>query len=338
MPGTVIRVLVARGRPRAAAPAARRARGDEDGDAAGLALRGRRARRARRRGRPGRRRRTCSWSSRTSERAARAARRAGAFLDAAGPLLLADEPRNNLILGIAGTLARAIPTAYAEKRFWLVTDDGRRAGRRGDADAAVQPPARGARAGAASRRWWTGSTTSCPAWSARTPRSTSSSGSGDGRTAVARAPRPGRLRARAVQSVRSRRAGHASTPRRRRAPRLVLAFGEEAARGGRPGRAEAAVDRPPPRDGGIRSLGGRREHRSRSGWGGPTPNGIRIGPAYTPPELRGAAMPPRSSPSSRRSADGRRFCFPSPTSLIPTRTRSTSGSATSSRRVAMVAF
>ena len=40
MPGTVIRVLVAEGDRVAAAPAAGRARGDEDGDAARLALRG----------------------------------------------------------------------------------------------------------------------------------------------------------------------------------------------------------------------------------------------------------------------------------------------------------
>jgi predicted GNAT family acetyltransferase len=26
---------------------------------------------------------------------------------------------------------------------------------------------------------------------------------------------------------------------------------------------------------------------SASGWGGPTPNGIRVGPVYTPPGLRG---------------------------------------------------
>ncbi len=46
-----------RGRPRRAAPAASRARGDEDGDAARLALRGGREARARGRGRPGLRRR-----------------------------------------------------------------------------------------------------------------------------------------------------------------------------------------------------------------------------------------------------------------------------------------
>ena len=46
---------------------------------------------------------------------------AQAFLDAAAPLLLADEPRNNLILGITGTLLEH-PDRYPEKRFWVVTD------------------------------------------------------------------------------------------------------------------------------------------------------------------------------------------------------------------------
>jgi hypothetical protein len=48
---------------------------------------------------------------------------AASFLDEAGPLLLEDEARNNLILGIAGTAA-ASPDRYPEKRFWVATDDG----------------------------------------------------------------------------------------------------------------------------------------------------------------------------------------------------------------------
>ena len=41
---------------------------------------------------------------------------AGAFLEQAGPLLLADEARHNLILGISGTL-RESPDRYIEKRL-----------------------------------------------------------------------------------------------------------------------------------------------------------------------------------------------------------------------------
>ena len=55
---------------------------------------------------------------------------------------------------------------------------------------------------------------------------------------------------------------------------------------------------------------------SLAGWGGPTPNGIRIGPVYTPPELRGRGYATAlSAELSQRLLDGRlfeggrRFCF-----------------------------
>ena len=48
----------------------------------------------------------------------------GAFLETASSLLLADEARNNLILGIAGTL-RHHPSVYDEYRLWLVEDGAR---------------------------------------------------------------------------------------------------------------------------------------------------------------------------------------------------------------------
>ena len=47
----------------------------------------------------------------------------GAFLETASSLLL-DEARNNLILGIAGTL-RHHPSVYDEYRLWLVEDGAR---------------------------------------------------------------------------------------------------------------------------------------------------------------------------------------------------------------------
>jgi predicted GNAT family acetyltransferase len=55
---------------------------------------------------------------------------------------------------------------------------------------------------------------------------------------------------------------------------------------------------------------------SLAGWGGPTPNGIRVGPVYTPPELRGRGYATAlSADLSQRLLDGRlfeggrRFCF-----------------------------
>jgi GNAT superfamily N-acetyltransferase len=50
---------------------------------------------------------------------------------------------------------------------------------------------------------------------------------------------------------------------------------------------------------------------SLSGFGGPTPNGIRIGPVYTPPGLRGRGYATTlvADLSRRQLAGGRRFCF-----------------------------
>ena len=50
---------------------------------------------------------------------------------------------------------------------------------------------------------------------------------------------------------------------------------------------------------------------SLAGWGGPTPNGVRIGPVYTPPDRRSRGY--GSAVTAAVSADqldaGRRFCF-----------------------------
>lgn len=50
---------------------------------------------------------------------------------------------------------------------------------------------------------------------------------------------------------------------------------------------------------------------SLAGFGGPTPNGIRIGPVYTPPELRGRGYASAlvAALSAELLAGGRRLCF-----------------------------
>jgi hypothetical protein len=50
---------------------------------------------------------------------------------------------------------------------------------------------------------------------------------------------------------------------------------------------------------------------SVAGWGGPTPNGNRIGPVYTPPEhrRRGFASAVTAALTERLLRDGKRFCF-----------------------------
>jgi len=50
---------------------------------------------------------------------------------------------------------------------------------------------------------------------------------------------------------------------------------------------------------------------SLAGWGGTTPNGVRIGPVYTPPEhrRRGYGSAVTAAVSAERLASGRTFCF-----------------------------
>src|SRR5581483_10201146 len=72
--------------------------------------------------------------------------------------------------------------------------------------------------------------------------------------------------------------------------RWWIAFGEEVLHEGGPGRerAEATLDHRLSTAGtGIFLWEDAGEVVSLAGWGGRTPNGIRVGPVYTPPELRG---------------------------------------------------
>ena len=68
------------------------------------------------------------------------------------------------------------------------------------------------------------------------------------------------------------------------------AFGVEVLEENDPGRTEARAmveHRLGGDDGGFLLWEDGGEIVSVSGWGGPTPNGIRVGPVYTPPEARG---------------------------------------------------
>ncbi|HZT45397.1 MAG TPA: GNAT family N-acetyltransferase, partial [Gaiellaceae bacterium] len=98
-----------------------------------------------------------------------------------------------------------------------------------------------------------------------------------------------------------------------------IAFGEEVLHEGGPGRDRAAVTldhRLSSDSSGIVLWDDGGEVVSLAGWGGPTPNGIRIGPVYTPPELRGRGYATAlTAEVSQRLLDGRlfdgrrRFCF-----------------------------
>ena len=98
-----------------------------------------------------------------------------------------------------------------------------------------------------------------------------------------------------------------------------IAFGDEVLHEGGPGRANAEQNvrhRLGSPTGGFLLWEDGGETVSFAGFGGPTPNGIRVGPVYTPLELRGRGYATAlTADLSRRLLDGRlfdggrRFCF-----------------------------
>jgi predicted GNAT family acetyltransferase len=243
---------------------------------------------------------------------------ARAFLDAAVSLLLEDEARNNLILGVTGTLVED-PDRYAAKRFWVVTDDSG-----APAAAAMRTPPYNlllapARTDAALE-------TLVGAIEDELPGIVASHPEVDDFVRLwsqSHAAEPRILRNQGVYALEHVQS-LPSAPGARRAATVedhplvmdwMIAFGEEVLEEDDPGRTEARnfVDQ---RLGGngtggfeLWEDGG--DVVSLSGWGGPTPNGIRIGPVYTPPELRGRGYATSLVAGLSQSLlDGRRrFCF-----------------------------
>ncbi|TML45662.1 MAG: GNAT family N-acetyltransferase [Actinobacteria bacterium] len=235
------------------------------------------------------------------------------FLDAATPLLLADEARHNLMLGIAGTL-RDHPSRYPEYRLWLVKERSATVGAalrtpphklvlaRPRADSALEALAAGIDdelPGVVAAL--PEAETFAAAWATKigtTPRKTRA----EGLFALERVQRvppvPGRMR---VADAADR-------------PLLIDwfgAFAEEAL-------GEDAVLEKPDRVIDHRLTADSAgivlwevEHTvSLAAFGNPTPNGIRIGPVYTPPQHRrhGYASALVAELSERLLAE-RRFCF-----------------------------
>ena len=243
---------------------------------------------------------------------------ATAFLAEAEPLLLADEARHNLILGIAGTI-RDAPDLYPLRSLWLVRD----------ADEVVaaalrtppynlilakprSTPALAALAEAVAED------EEIPGVVGTVPEIHEFAECWSKHSGV-----PGRVNMRQgvyaldqVELVPSVPGGArvATQHDRDLALRWWIAFGDEVLHEGGPGRerAEASVDHKlsDPASGILLWEDGG-EPVSLAGWGGSTPNGIRIGPVYTPPELRGHgyATAVTAELSQRQLDGGRSFCF-----------------------------
>jgi predicted GNAT family acetyltransferase len=247
---------------------------------------------------------------------------AAAFLTEAEPLLLADEARHNLILGIAGTI-RDTPDLYPLRSLWLVRDAGEVV-----AAALRTPPynlilarPRSAPALAALAEAVAGE--ELPGVTGTEPEVEEFAELWSRHSGVA-----GRVNMRqgvyALEQVEPLPAvpGSARVAKaddRALALRWWIAFGEEVLHEGGPGRerAEASLDHKlsSPTSGLLLWEDGG-EPVSLAGWGGPTPNGIRVGPVYTPPELRGQGYATAlTAELSQRLLDGRlyeggrRFCF-----------------------------
>ena len=247
---------------------------------------------------------------------------AAAFLAEAEPLLLADEARHNLILGIAGTI-RDSPALYPARNLWLVREGGEVTG------AALQTPpynvvlARprspeplAAFVEEVADQQLPGVVGAVPEvdefvelWLRHTgARVRTSMHQGVFALERVEPPRP------VPGSVRV-----AARDDRELLLRWWIAFGEEVHHEGGPGRerAEATLDHRLSSDrSGILVWEDGGEPVSLAGWGGPTPNGIRVGPVYTPPELRGHGYATAlTAELSQRLLDGRlfdggrRFCF-----------------------------
>jgi hypothetical protein len=241
---------------------------------------------------------------------------ANAFLAAAEPLLLADEARHNRLLGLAGAIADGLYDTY---RLWLVRDDAHPV-----AAALRTPPynlilARPDSPEALLALADAVVSEELPGVVGATPESEEFARLWEERTgASARlGMRQGVYALEAVEPLPTvpGEARVATPADRETVLRWWIAFGEEVLHEGGPGRENAAamVDyRLDPDTGrGVLLWEHDGEIVSFAGWGGPTPNGARVGPVYTPPELRGRgyATAATAELSRRLLASGRRFCF-----------------------------
>ena len=240
----------------------------------------------------------------------------GTFLEAVVPLLLEDEARHNLILGIAGTL-RDYPSTYSQYRLWLVEDGARLAG------AALQTPPfnlvvalpRASEAPVLADALHAEGV-ELPGVTGAVPEVDTFSRAWEDRTGLRRRQRMAQRIYRLTKLRRAERVRGRPRPATGLDRSLLLAwisaFGEEATAEGTPGReTERVVDQRLSGGVGGFTIWEDGAPVSVAGWGGTTPNGVRIGPVYTPPEhrRRGYGSAVTAAVSAERLASGRTFCF-----------------------------
>ena len=236
------------------------------------------------------------------------------FLERAGPLLLADEARHNLILGLAGTL-RDHPALYPEHVQWIVEADGTVAG------AALRTPPHNlvlARGSAEALEALARSIEELPGVVGAVPEV-------EQFVAAWTALRDVRAEARLRQGIYALETViQPSAPPGR--PRLAMArdrpllvdwwgaFAVEALGAlelDEEGAGRNVDHRLSTPGNGIALWEAAGEPVSAVGFGSPTPSGVRIGPVFTPPEHRGRgyASALTAHVSAEQLASGRSFCF-----------------------------
>jgi len=243
-----------------------------------------------------------------------------AFLADARPLLMLDEARHNLMLGIVGRIATE-PDSYPVFRLWLAEDPN--GGVVGAATMTAPWPIAVARptheravealvaAASADDLPVPGVVGAVPEVHEFASRWTAVTGMD---ATTRRAEGAFALEEVAPVASTAGAARRATEADRELLARWMVAFV-----------AEAMPDDPPADDGGREIVDSRLRSDSAglwlwevdgravsvAGYGGPTPNGIRIGPVYTPPEHRGHGYATSlvAELSAWLLANGRRFCF-----------------------------
>lgn len=231
------------------------------------------------------------------------------FLTRATPYLVADEARHNLILALAGTLV-AHPRLYPEHRLWLACDDD------GIAGAALRTPpwhvvlAR-PRDDAALAALADAIDEDIPGVVGAVPEVHRFAELRGGRSRQAMAQGVYALERVEPITAAPGRTRDATAADRALLLAWWLAFMREAALDPDLTRVPTALDhRLDAADAGV-VLWCDPEPVAFAAYGGPTPNGIRIGPVYTPPEHRGRGYATTlvAGLSQRLLDAGRRFCF-----------------------------
>ena len=240
-----------------------------------------------------------------------------AFLDAVERFLLRYEARNNLVLGIAGNL-RDNPGVYDDHRSWVVRD-----GREVLCAALRTPPYNLVLAGPttvpaleALAEWLHARSAELPGVTGAVPEAADFARLWSARAGVEARPRMSqhiyRLETLRPPEGVPGRARQGTSTDRALLVEWVDAFAREAVGDHGPTHApERIVDARLERGTGGFSIWEDGVPVSLAGWGGTTPNGVRIGPVYTPPEhrRRGYGGAVTAAVTAERLAAGRRFCF-----------------------------